>query len=177
MGPNDAPAGMFHTHKTGGGGHRKVRQAVTHRLRSATNMNLNPWTGSWLLATFAWSATAYGQQTDRTLSGGLEFRGDRWPVELAIERETDSEATPKATLSLPDLVYADEPAELRRDPAGVLTLKMPFGLGDYPLEALPDGGYFATAQLGGDTASLNLRLSSASLTRRQVEFPGDGVRL
>lgn len=72
-------------------------------------------------------ASASGQQLPSFLAGDLTFRGDAWPVELTLAEGAGGERERRALLTLPDLVYADQPAETRREPDGVV-LTFPFGL-------------------------------------------------
>lgn len=83
-------------------------------------------------------------------NGAITFRGDTWPVRLALPSRLDD-----ATLDLPALWMAWEPVAATADGASVV-VDLPFGLGEVAL-APCGAGLCATKPLGKDTLSVELR--------------------
>ncbi len=118
--------------------------------------------------------SANRQELPPFVAGDLTFRGDSWPVELTTVE--DRGPGREVLLTLPDLVYADEPVETR-SAAGAIVVTFPFGLGDYALEPEGDSVYVARSTLGGDTAVLRLRPAEPPAVRRPVKFGNEDVSL
>lgn len=108
--------------------------------------------------------------------GALAFRGDRWPVQIWIERTDDG---CRALLDLPALVYAREPVETSCSDQG-FRIAMPFGLGTFELRSSGLDAIRASRVLAGDTALLELavnrtpppRFEELFLERKGVCLPG-----
>lgn len=82
--------------------------------------------------------------------GHVSFRGDAWPVRLAIE----SPDSPAVTLDLPAMVMAWQAVPARLD-GDTLEIEMPFGLGAFRF-AVADPSPSATRVIGEDTMRLSL---------------------
>lgn len=108
---------------------------------------------------------ASAAQPERHWEGELRFRGDVWPVRVAIEAVEPA----RVTVDLPDMVMAWEPVPATLS-ADSLSLQLPFGLGEFTLD--PGEDSVATARvIGSDTMWLRLRRAAAPpYTRRPHRF-------
>ena len=82
-------------------------------------------------------------------SGTLTFRGDTWPVRLALPASLEA-----ATIDLPALWMAWEPLAASAE-ADVLTVELPFGLGAVELSPC-EAGLCGSSALGTDTLAVAL---------------------
>lgn len=64
--------------------------------------------------------SANRQELPPFLAGDLTLRGDAWPVELTVVGGEEGGRENRALLTPPDLVYADQAVETRRDANGVV---------------------------------------------------------
>ena len=93
--------------------------------------------------------------------GAVTFRGDTWPIRLALPEAAN------ATLDLPELWMAWEPVsvEAAEDTA---TVELPFGLGAVPLGAC-GAGLCGSRTIGDDVLAITLqRATPLAATRREV---------
>lgn len=119
-----------------------------------------------LWALLAWAtAPAHAQGVHGHWEGDLTFRGDVWPVRLAVWEDAD---TTRATIDLPELGMAWHPVPVRVV-GNVVGVDLPFGLGSVPAAAHDDAlrGWRVTSS--GDTLHL------AAARRRPPPLPREDV--
>ena len=115
------------------------------------------------------AGTAWAQQQGGLAvyyAGTLRFRGDTWPARLQLL----SGDSLTGTLDLPDLMMAWEPVPVSLG-GDTLRVEIPFGLGEYSLQADSGGNLTGSRLISGDTAYLTLGLSSPPpYTMERVSF-------
>jgi pimeloyl-ACP methyl ester carboxylesterase len=83
-------------------------------------------------------------------NGTISFRGDTWPIRLALPAATEG-----ATIDLPELWMAEEPVPLVVR-GNAVTVSLPFGLGDVALAPCDEGHLCGAQALGDDTLAIRL---------------------
>lgn len=103
-------------------------------------------------------------------SGALIFRGDAWPVRLAVS------TGPTARLDLPALAMFEEPAPVATE-GDQMALELPFGLGRFALESV-HGRLLAESTLADEPIALWLAPAKPrGILAEPVRFPSGPLRL
>lgn len=120
-----------------------------------------PWSRFAIALAGLLTAASHALAAESHWEGQLEYQGDRLEVRLHLD-----EAGPSATLDLPELWYAGEPANTARNGQGGWTVGLPFGVGDIPLAPENDA-------LAGERDGFRLSLVPSSpppYTTRDIAF-------
>lgn len=102
-------------------------------------------------------------------SGAITFRGDAWPIRLALPADAAD-----ATVDLPALWMAGEPVQAHPE-GDTLTVSLPFGLGDIALAPCAGGALCGAQPLGDDTLEVRVERDRPPTASRMPVVLRSGV--
>lgn len=131
-----------------------------------------PWAAVFLVASAAGTPSA-AESVAGHWEGSVSYRGDEMPLRLDV---TSNGGELAATIDLPSLVMAWQPASIRADGGGAV-LDLPFGIGGVRLA--PRDGAISFARATGKAAlTLSLRRTEAPAIRaEEIRFGGNDAQL